>query len=147
MSKELLGSLALSALITIGIIKWQTNSSTASSPPKKNDWVEPEDELEEEVENLSYELFLQKYSLPDNEDSHRKYNFIKKPESIDTNSSIEQQIGLKFDKIQKFKDAEKYDELSDYLDEKIKEAVDNPKLKHIKVNDLRKVKNKILYLD
>lgn len=139
MSQELIGSLALSALITFGIIKLQTKAEPAK---KQMEFVEPEDELDHEVGNLNYSEFLHKFNLPDNEDSFSKYKFIKKP---DSSEGSHDQLQFDHKKIQKLKDSEKYDELSDYLDEKIRNAIDDPKFKHIKINDLRKLKSELMY--
>lgn len=147
MSKELLGALALSALVTLGIVKWKSDDGkpTADDKGQSEQWIEPEDELDNELQNLTYPQFLRKYDLPDNDDSITKYRFIKKPDaSVSGSVSVEKAMRLDYTKIKKLKDSDKYEELSDYLDEKIREMIDDPSLRHIKLSDLKKLKSELL---
>lgn len=160
MSKEIFGSLFLSGLVTLGIYKWhQSNKHTDQTTEQTivpND-KEPEDELYDEFENLSYTEFLKKLNLPDTDDSLIKYKFIKKPDEISTGTdtpvgtSLLSKLGLDTKKIKRLRDEENYDELSEYLDEKIGFAIDNPRgddiLKKITTVQLRKIKNELMYPD
>jgi hypothetical protein len=157
MSKEILGSLFLSGLLTFGIVKWQQNVGTSITERQKNEQIyipndkEPEDELYDEFENLSYTEFLKKLNLPDTTDSLNKYKFIKNPNTDTDSISLESTLGLDTKKIKRLRDEEKYDELSEYLDEKIGFAIDNPRnndiLKKITTVQLRKIKNELMYPD
>lgn len=120
--------------------------------------------MNDELEKMTYPDFLSKYNLPANGDSANKFKFIQKPTksegsrerlesrnsfrdegSESVTKSLEYQLGLDFDKIKKMRGADDLDNLRDYLDEKIRVAVDNPDLKHIKINDLHRLKNDLLY--
>jgi hypothetical protein len=157
MSKEILGSLFLSGLLTFGIVKWQQNVGTSITERQKNEQTyipndkEPEDELYDEFENLSYTEFLKKLNLPDTADSLNKYKFIKNPDTDTNSTSLESTLGLDTKKIKRLRDEENYDELSEYLDEKIGFAIDNPRnndiLKKITTVQLRKIKNELMYPD
>lgn len=149
-TQQLLGALALSALVTLGIVK--LHSGEEQKPAEV--YIEPEDELDEAVQNLTYPQFLNKFDLPDNDDSLGKYKFIRKPDTHSADSmspgemhltNVEKVMHLNHTKIKKLKEADKYEELSDYLDEKIRRVIDNPDLKYIKINDLKKMKSKLMY--